>query len=245
MSVAVRARPSLAMRDAELEELMDDPACDSDRLRATLRRFGTINRLFSGWGTAYRTRLAPYLASLARPARVLDLGSGGGDLAVRLARLAARDGFEVSWTGADPDPRAHEVASAREAPPNVSFRQTDAAGILAGGETFDVVLSNHVVHHLGEGAAAFFAQSRDLSHGLVLHGDIARGRLPYGLYAVGVTPFAPGTFLRTDGLRSIRRSYTADELRTLLDRAEPGVWTVDTHAPFRLLAVGPGSAGRA
>ena len=72
-------------------------------------------------------------------------------------------------------------------------------------------------------------------------GDIARGRLAYGLYAVGITPLAPGTFLRTDGLRSIRRSFTPAELRAAL-AAVPGRWTVSTPAPFRVLAEGSGRA---
>ena len=68
----------------------------------------------------------------------------------------------------------------------------------------------------------------------MLHSDIRRSRLAYGLYAVGVTPLAPGTFLRTDGLRSIRRSYHVDELADAL--GEP--WRVEPASPFRVLAVG-------
>lgn len=236
---------TLAVRAVELEELMDDPACDPDRLRATLRRFETINRLVSGWGVVYRTRLAPHLATLGRPARVLDLGSGGGDLLVRLAALARRDGLDVDWVGADPDPRGHEVAVARSAPANVSFECADAETLLERGDVFDAVISNHVLHHIGADAAAFLARTRALSRGLVLHSDIARSRLAYALYAVGITPFAPGTFLRTDGLRSIRRSFTRDELRRAFDSEDPGAWHVEAPVAFRLLAVADGSAGDA
>lgn len=229
---------TLAVRDAELVELMDDPQCDPARLHRTLRRFAIVNRLVSGWGTVYRATLGPHLASLARPARVLDLGSGGGDLVLRLAALARRDGLEVSWLGADPDERSHRAALERQHPPGVQFRRTDAATLVAEGADFDVVLSNHVLHHLGDDLTSFAAESRRLSRGLVLHGDIARSRLAYGLYTIGITPFAPGTFLRTDGLRSIRRSYTRDELAEALDRDLPGAWSVSTPAAFRLLAVG-------
>lgn len=229
---------SLAVRDDTLVELMDDPHCDPRRLRATLRRFGTVNRLVSGWGAVYRTRLRPHLAALGRPSRVLDLGSGGGDLVTRLAGLAQRDGLDVHWTGADPDPRAHAVATEREVPPTVAFRCADAAALVDEGHNFDVVLSNHVLHHLGAELPAFAAQSLQLSRGLVLHGDIERSGLAYGLYTVGITPFAPGTFLRTDGLRSIRRSFTRDELAGALDSGGPGTWQVERPAPFRLLAVG-------
>jgi 2-polyprenyl-3-methyl-5-hydroxy-6-metoxy-1,4-benzoquinol methylase len=233
-------RMSLAVRDERVVELMDDPACDPDRLRATLRRFGTINRLVSGWGGVYRRQLGPHLAALGRPARVLDIGSGGGDLVRRLASAARRDGLDVAWTGIDPDPRSHEVALERGGADDVTFRCADAATLVGEGVTFDAVLSNHVLHHLGDALPGFAAESLELSHGLVLHSDIERSRLAYALYAVGITPFAPGTFLRTDGLRSIRRSYTAAELTAVLDEAMPGTWTVQTSAPFRLIATGRG-----
>ncbi|WP_341995778.1 methyltransferase domain-containing protein [Microbacterium sp. LWH7-1.2] len=233
---------SLAVRDDRLAELMDDPDCDPDALRATLRRFGTVNRLVSGWGVVYRTRLRPHLTSLGRPAHVLDIGAGGGDLVARLAAAARRDGLEVTWTGIDPDPRALEVALARPPIGGASFREADAATLVREGRTYDAVLSNHVLHHLGDELPAFADESRALSRGIVLHSDIARSRLAYGLYAVGITPFQRGTFLRTDGLRSIRRSYTRSELAAALEAGRPGAWTVQTPVPFRILAVGRGRA---
>ncbi len=230
---------SLRARDTDVVELMDDPACDPDRLAATLRRFGVVNRLVSGWGSVYRQHLRPYLSSLARPARVLDLGSGGGDVLERLASLATRDGLDVSWLGIDPDARALAVAAERRHP-DVSFRCASTSDLRLEGAAFDAVISNHVLHHLdGDQLRAFAADSLALSRGPVLHADIARGRLAYALYTVGITPFAAGTFLRTDGLRSIRRSYRPGELVEALGGA--GSWTVTRPAPFRLLAVGSSS----
>ncbi|ODT11247.1 MAG: methyltransferase [Microbacterium sp. SCN 70-18] len=228
---------SLTARDTALRELMDDPDCDPERLHATLRRFDTVNRLVSGWGGVYTRRIRPFLAGLGRPARVLDLGCGGGDVVVRLARMAARDGIPAGWVGADPDARAIEVAAERDAPGTVRFTRADSTALLAAGERFDLVVSNHVLHHLDTAAlVSFTADSRALATGLVLHGDIARSRLAYALYAVGITPLQRGTFLRTDGLRSIRRSHTPAELQRILDAESPRTWRVATPAPFRLLA---------
>lgn len=227
---------TLAARDEDLRELMDDPACDPALLEKTLRRFATINRLVAGWDTVYRRHVGPALRALGRPARVLDIGSGGGDVTARLAARARRDGLDVTWLGVDPDPRAHAVATERVAD-GVEFRCTDAATLRAEGQRFDIVLSNHVLHHLGDDLAGFLDDSMALSHGLVLHSDIARSRRAYALYAVGITPFAPGTFLRTDGLRSIRRSFTAPELAERLEAHPARRWRVEQPVAFRLLAV--------
>ncbi|CAH0214606.1 methyltransferase domain-containing protein [Microbacterium sp. Bi128] len=231
-------RRGLASRDTELTELMDAADCDPRRLAATYRRFDLVNRAVSAWGRVYATELRPRLRALDRPARVLDLGCGGGDVVVRLAGLAARDGLDVEWVGADPDPRALVAARERERA-GVRFVARTSTELLAAGDAFDVVLSNHVLHHLDAAQLRGFADdSRALARSVVLHADIARGRWAYVLYALGVTPLAPGTFLRTDGLRSIRRSYRSDELARAL--GEP--WRVQTPAPFRLLAVAAGTA---
>ena len=227
---------SLRERAVDLTEIMDDPACDPERLAATYRRFGTVNRLVSGWGAVYHRRLAPFLHGLGRPARVLDIGSGGGDLISRLGRLADRDGLSVSWTGADPDPRAHAAATAGRTR-DVRFVCGHSGDLRAAGERFDAVLSNHLLHHLSTPDLRGLADdSLALSSGIVLHSDIERGHRAYALYGVGVLPLAPGTFLHTDGLRSIRRSYRAHELTTALGHP----WRVERPAPFRLLATAAG-----
>ena len=238
MTRAPGAWRGLAERDTALTELMDDPDCDPRALAATYRRFGLVNRLVSAWGHVYRSRVRPELRALGRPARVLDLGCGGGDVVVRLATLAARDGLDVEWVGADPDPRALEAARERERP-GVRFVAQGSRALIDAGERFDLVLSNHVLHHLDAGALQRFADdSLTLSRGPVLHADIARGRLAYALYAVGIAPLSAGTFLRVDGLRSIRRSHRAPELAEALGSP----WRVETPAPFRVLAVARGRA---
>ncbi|MFJ6677789.1 methyltransferase domain-containing protein [Microbacterium sp. NPDC091382] len=229
---------NLAVRDAALRELMDDPDCDPVALAETLRRFDLVNRAIGGWGRVWRRGIRPRLRQLARPARVLDVGSGGGDVVARLAAWAERDGLEVQWLGIDPDPRALEVARTRESE-TVSFAATDAAELRGAGDTFDLVLSNHVLHHLdADELENFAADTRALSSGTVLHADIERGALAYALYGIGITALERGTFLRTDGLRSIRRSYWAAEL----EQALGAPWRVASPAPFRLLAVADGDA---
>lgn len=227
---------TLANRNTSIRELMDDPDCDPDRLRRTLQRFGLVNRAVSCWDGAYRSRMRPFLSSLQRPARVLDIGCGGGDVLRRLVRLASKDGFVVEGLGIDPDPRALAVARRARPVPGVSYRQAYSRTLAEHGERYDLVISNHLLHHLdAAGLDGLFRDSEVLSTGLSLHSDIARGHVAYGAFSVAAAPIAVGTFVWTDGRRSIRRAYTRAELASSL----PPGWSVERPGAFRLLAVRP------
>ncbi len=231
---------TLAIRDTELRELMDAADCDPIRLDRTLRRFTVINRLVGGWGRVVRREILPRLGDAQHsgiPVRVLDVGCGGGDVLRRVVRRLRRAGIDASGVGIDPDPRAIAVAR-RTGDPFISYRTVRAEALAdalpESGETFDVVISNHVLHHLPDvERRVFFTATASLATRVAIHSDIRRGRVAYALYAALVTPFAPGTFLRVDGLRSIRRSYRVPELASVV----PSRWRVRPSRPFRLLAI--------
>jgi len=210
---------------------MDDPGGDLAALHRTYARFDVVNFLCSGWSATYRRRIRP-LAEPGRPLTLLDVGSGGGDIARALARWAHRDGLELRITGIDPDARALDWTAARMErwsaghPEHCApvFRQAASSDLVAAGEVFDVVVSNHLLHHLDpEEVCRLLRDSERLARRLVVHNDLVRSRAAYRLYSVGVLPLAPGSFLRTDGLRSLRRAYVPQELREL---AGPG-WAVE------------------
>lgn len=222
----------LAKRDRDLRELMDDPACDPDALRRTYGQFGLVNAAVAGWRRRYRRDLRPLL-SADRVTTLLDVGCGAGDVARALARWAARDGLRLAVTAVDPDPRAYAYAVERGgAASPVTLRCCSSADLVAEGRRFDVVISNHVLHHLDEAElAALLADSAVLARRLMLHNDLTRSRVAYAAYGLVSRAAGRRSFLRTDGLRSLRRSYRAAELAELV----PVGWQVRPAFPFRLL----------
>lgn len=225
---------SLRTRADDLTELMDDPDCDAERLTRTLRRLAIVNRAVAAWGRVYRTLLRPAFVGLGRPVRILDVGCGGGDVLRRVVGLARRDGLDIAGVGIDPEPHAFAVARAATPMPGVTYRQAVSGDLVAAGDAFDVVLSNHLLHHLDrEQFDGLLADSTILATTLSAHSDIARSRAAYAAFSAAAAPLAPGSFVRVDGLRSIRRSYTRRELSMRL----PAGWHVHAPAPYRLLAL--------
>ena len=219
----------LARRETTAVELMDDPHCDPVLLARTYAQFAVVNRLVSGWRRLYVSALRPVLAASDRPT-LLDVGFGGGDIPRALAAWARRDGLDLAVTAIDPDPRA--TAHVRRRPAGgVEFRSATSGDLVAEGRRFDVVVSNHLLHHLGPDAVQrVLADSELLARRLALHNDLRRSALAYGAYALVTRPLARSSFLHDDGLLSIRRSYRPHELADV----RPG-WTVSAAPPFRLL----------
>ena len=77
----------LAERDRHATELMDDPGCDLATLERTYARFALVNAVVAGWQLTYRRFVRPVLHH-DRTTTVLDIGCGGDDLALALARWA-------------------------------------------------------------------------------------------------------------------------------------------------------------
>ena len=172
---------------------------------------------------------------------MLDIGTGGADFPRQVLRWARRDGLLLEAVAIDPDARAIEYA--RSLPSVNGLRLIQATSAELEDERFDIIVSNHVLHHLDQGAFHdVLADSERLvaTGGVVVHGDIERSPGAYAAYAALTAPLRGNllrdTFIPVDGLLSIRRSYTARELAAAL----PAGWRVRRGFPWRLEAVWEG-----
>ncbi len=225
--------PDLSARAVDACELMDDPDADIRMLERTSERVPLGHAVGSRWRSVYRRDIRP--RARRRPISLLDVGAGGGDVSRALAAWARRDGLEISVTALDTDDRA--IRWARERGGGVSYRHAHTRALVAAGERFDAVVSNHLLHHLtGEELSELLDESIRLveDDGLVLHRDIARSRFAYRAFAAGTWAFQRNvladSFIRDDGLTSIRRSYTDGEIAEIV----PAGWQVRQEMPSRL-----------
>ena len=221
-------------------ELLDDPAADPALVAASLRDIARSNRWFGGTA-AMRRGLGRALAGLPRGSTVTlaDLGTGLGDLPRAAARWAARRGVRLVSLGLERSRVAARLAAAGGVPCTVAC----AGATPLRDKSVDVVLVSQVAHHLSnESAVRLFRECDRLARRAVVVADLRRGRLGPLAFWVGARAlrFSPATV--ADGMTSIRRGYTPDELRGLL-RAAGVRATVESRPGYRLVATWrPGDA---
>ncbi|MDZ7755378.1 methyltransferase domain-containing protein [Rhodohalobacter sp.] len=221
-------------RESDLIEWMDRRDCDQEKLFNTYRQFYTINKLLSGWSRLFDLYLKPIIEANGGSATILDIGCGGGDILNHLDKLCQKAGYNVQLTGADPDPRAKEFFEMNLNNREIRFRQKTSSQLVEEGARFDIVISNHLLHHLTNiEVNSLCRDSEKLAKQLVLFNDIERSDIGYGLFAVTTPIIFRNSFISVDGKISIRRSFRKDELQDLL----PDGWDVKRKFPFRLLAM--------
>ncbi len=236
-------RESLAQPEA-----MDSPLAEERRLLKTVRQFALLNRLFSRSRELLRRHvMADMLRSPGRVFEVLDLGSGGCDLALWFCRHCRRLGLQVRMTCLDHDPRL--VAFARErcrAFPEIKVRQASAYE-LGSWPASDYIFSNHLLHHLErERIPGLLDLVAERTRRLFILNDLRRSRRAYVGYTFFSALFLHGSYAFHDGRLSIRRGFLRPELQALVGRCRfAGRMRVLALAPARLLILGTGAhAGR-
>lgn len=214
-----RAAPS------ELPEWMDED-CTYDDFRQCLLDLGRVNRLTLSYRPtlAYLDRLHSKVKSPS-PLRIVDVGSGGGDMLRHIEVWARRRGIAVELTGIDLNPYA--ARAARE------FAATDSRIIWITGDAYihagpvDVVLSSLFTHHLEEDEIVrFLAWSEATARQGWFVNDLCREATPYKLFGLMAKVMRWHQFVQHDGPVSFRRSFREEDWRRMLAKAHIAVESV-------------------
>ena len=198
-------------------ELLDDPGADPTVVALSLGNIARANRWFGG-ARAVRYGLSRVLAGVPRMGSLslLDLGTGAGDLPRDAVRWAARRGWRLVPVGLERSRVAAGLARAAGCPCAVA----DGAATPFRDKSVDLVLVSQVLHHLAPSSAVRLLRDCDrLARLGVVVADLRRARLAAPLFRLGgrLLRFDPVTMV--DGVTSIRRGYTAEELLALMRQA--------------------------
>lgn len=200
-------------------ELLDRPDSDPRLAEQSYHFMRSVNHV--GGGTrAVRAFLARELSgrTSATPIRIVDLGTGGGDIPVALSEWAASRGHHVEFTCVDHHAAALALARkwADAAPGTIRFQQADIFEYHPA-EAFDYAIASMFLHHFSaDEIDRLICHLRRFVRKALFVNDLHRGLLNYA--ACYLATLGRAAEIRHDALLSVRRGFRRRDLRRIADR---------------------------
>jgi len=214
-------------RRATDPELLDEGVPEDEALRS-LADLRFVNRWLGNRG-ALLSAVRPFLEASPRP-RLLDVGCGSADVPAYIGRSLGRP---VTVVGAD-----LKTLHLRASPPEVHRVAADVHALPFAPRSFDVVTASLFLHHFdGAGVAEVLRGLYALARRALVINDLHRSRVPYAFGRVAFRALFRSYVSVEDGLLSIRRAFTPDELREAFVAAGLPDVRIRRTWPYRLLAV--------
>ncbi|MSR03222.1 MAG: methyltransferase domain-containing protein [Gemmatimonadetes bacterium] len=197
-------------------ELLDDRQADPALVRESLRHLARSNRWFGGV-LAVKAGISRLLGS-RRPVelKLLDIGTGEGDIPRALAMWLGRRGIRLNATGVDWHRAAPPLARANGVPAAVA----DAFQLPFADRTFDLVVMSQFAHHFsGEGIIRLCREaSRTARLGVIL-ADLRRTGWAAAAFGLGSRILGFDHYTRVDGMTSLQRGFRPADLTAVIEAA--------------------------
>jgi len=192
-------------------ELLDDDCGTPAEIAGALADLRRVNRWFGGVTTSKRLLERVVNESALRQLELLDVGSGSGDVPLALVRRFERRGVRLHATLLD--------QHGTHLPQLATAVIGDALDLPFPPDSFDLVTCSLLVHHFEPPMLARFVQeSLRVARIALIINDLRRSRLHLALLTAA-RPLFRSRMAWLDGIVSIRRAYTEQELRGLLTGA--------------------------
>jgi len=199
-------------------EHIDDPAVGPDVIVRSLQDVARSNALFGG-RRAVLAALDPVLGPAGASLTLLDVGTGMGDIPRHARRLAARRGVTLTAIGVE---LSFALAAASRAGTTASVC-ADAFALPFPDHSIDVVTASQLAHHFeGPDLGRLFAELDRVARRLVVVGDLRRSYLAAAGFWLAAWPLGFHPVTRHDGVLSVFRGFTSDELGAHVRAAAPG-----------------------
>ena len=201
---------------------MDDLTLATDDLRQNLDELETINTWLGGYQPVLNAlaRLKKRFPT-ARPLRLADLGSGGGDTLRHVARWARKNKVAVELTGIDANQFMLDYAAAKsQAYPEISYREFDIFSLAFQAQPYDVLTCSLFCHHFTDDElVTLLRQWQQQAQVAVVINDLHRHWLAYHSIK-WLTKLLGGSYLvQHDAPLSVARSFRRADWEQLLARA--------------------------
>lgn len=237
------------MQRVVVAELLDDDIGTPEEIAASLNDLRLVNRWFGGIATT-----SYMLDRLARRTRqpvlsLLDVACGCGDVALAAQRRMATQGIRLELTLMDRKfSHLQQVfqnngsplngrAPSRDETPSVRRVVGQALALPFRNDSFDFVSCSLFAHHLEPHEfVAFQNEALRVCRMAVLTNDLRRHPLSLALVRAG-RPLLRSQMSHHDGVASVKRAYTMDEMRDMLARTCAARVEITPHYLYRMAVI--------
>lgn len=196
-------------------EIMDDFDLQGEELEQTLNDLEKINAWLGGNKiTLEGIRVLLKNSSKTKEINIAEVGCGNGAMLRKIALWARKKDYKINLTGIDAN--AHAIAIAKNLShdfPEIDFRKINAFSEEFKAFNFDIFLCTLTLHHFKDDdiytlMKRFINQTKI---GVIIN-DLQRSKTAYRLFQAFCAAFISNEIARKDGLTSISRGFTKNEL---------------------------------
>ena len=225
----------MKIRSAENEKLDDLNLC-GENLHKALQSLAWINRWFGNHRAVMKAIYAVYKKN-AEPVRIIDLGCGGGDLILAVAKLLQQHKIEFTITGIDGNANSLAFAQKKfETFPQINFIQADLLSKDFSIKPCDILISSHFIYHFSDdGLIDFLKSNLRLISTAVIFSELNRNRFAMRLFKFSSILLPISKLAKEDGLIAIKRSFTVKEWLSILQNTGIGKYSLQSVPLFRIL----------
>jgi 2-polyprenyl-3-methyl-5-hydroxy-6-metoxy-1,4-benzoquinol methylase len=208
----------LKIRSQE-EEIMDDLAIDGEVIDQTLRELNTINQLLGG--NQISLELFKKHARGKKEISLADLGCGGGDIMVSMAKWCRKQGIKASFVGIDANPHIVAYAQKHTAEyPEIQYKCLNIFDTAFQAMQFDLIHCCLFTHHFtSEQLASLFRSFHQQAKVGVIINDLHRHFLAYHSIKLLTKIFSRSYMVQNDAAVSVARGFKKAELVQILTDA--------------------------
>jgi 2-polyprenyl-3-methyl-5-hydroxy-6-metoxy-1,4-benzoquinol methylase len=215
---------------------MDDFSLEGEELREALDKIASINQLLGG-NKVTLDGIQQLLVNVSRneTITIVDIGCGNGDMLRTLAQYAEKSGLVFELIGIDANRftvnHAQQLSAHYE---NISFRCEDIFDASFKEVKADLFLCTLTLHHFKNEEIEYLLPLfyKNARLGIVIN-DLQRSGLAYRLFQLLCFVFCLNMMSREDGLISILRGFTKEELIRFSNQMNFNKWSIRWRWAFR------------
>lgn len=222
----------LESRSTELE-IMDDLEISGAVIDQTLKELDIINRKLGGNNislTAFKRIL-----SKREVTSVADLGCGGADILIAMARIAKKARVPVEFTGIDANQNIVDYARKHTSGwENIRISCENIFSETFRKKSFDIIHCCLFTHHFTENELIeLFSRFKSQARVAIIVNDLHRHFLAYHSIKLITRFFSKSYMVRNDAAISVARGFLKDELQSILQKAGISNYTLRWKWAFR------------